>query len=56
VVKALGLYGKALLNDAQVTSAKARRELSWVPRHTSFVNEAPQLLREWTEARATTVS
>ena len=56
VVKALGLYGKALLADTQVTSAKARRELGWVPRHTSFVNEAPQLWREWTEARATTVS
>ncbi len=56
VVKTLGLYGKALLNDAQVTSAKARRELGWVPRHTSFVNDAPALWREWTEARAAAVS
>jgi nucleoside-diphosphate-sugar epimerase len=56
VVKSLGLFGKALLNDAQVTSAKARRELGWVPRHASFVSEAPQLWREWTEARAATVS
>jgi nucleoside-diphosphate-sugar epimerase len=56
VVKTLGLYGKALLSDAQVTSAKARRELGWVPRHASFVNEAPQLWREWMEARAAKVA
>ncbi len=56
VVAALGLYGKALLNDLQVTSAKARRELGWVPRHASFVNEAPQLWREWQDARAAKVA
>jgi nucleoside-diphosphate-sugar epimerase len=56
VVAALGLYGKALLNDAQVTAAKARRELGWVPRHSSFVAEAPQLWREWLEARAAKVA
>jgi nucleoside-diphosphate-sugar epimerase len=56
VVKSMGLFGKALLNDVQITSARARRELGWVPRHTSFVNEAPQLWREWTEARAATVA
>lgn len=56
VVKAMGVYGKALLSDGMYTSAKARRELGWVPRHTSFVNEAPQLWREWTEARAATVA
>lgn len=56
VVKALGIFGKALLNDGQFTSARARRELGWVPRHTSFVAEAPQLWREWTEARAATVA
>lgn len=56
VVRTLGVYGKALLNDAMFTSAKARRELGWVPRHTSFVNEAPQLWREWTEARSAAVS
>ena len=56
VVKTLGLFGKALRNDVQVTSAKARRELGWVPLHTSFVNEAPQLWREWTEAKAAAVS
>jgi len=56
LVGALGLYGKALLNDLQVTSAKARRELGWVPRHTSFVNEAPALWREWQEAREAPVA
>jgi nucleoside-diphosphate-sugar epimerase len=56
VVAALGPYGKALLNDLQVSSAKARRDLGWVPRHTSFVNEAPQLWREWQEARTATVA
>jgi nucleoside-diphosphate-sugar epimerase len=56
MVAMLGLYGKALLNDAQVTSAKARRELGWVPRHNSFVTEAPQLWREWQEANAATVA
>jgi len=56
VVETLGLFGKALLNDLQVTSAKARRELGWVPRHTSFVAEAPELWREWQEARETPVT
>lgn len=51
VVKTLSLFGKALLNDLQATSAKARRELGWVPRHTSFVTEAPKLWREWQDAR-----
>jgi len=55
VIAALGLYGKALLNDLQVTSARARRELGWVPRHTSFVAEAPQLWRDWQESKATKV-
>lgn len=56
VVRTQGVFGKALLNDAMFTSARARRELGWVPRHTSFVNEAPQLWREWTEARAARVT
>lgn len=47
----LGLFGAALLSDGQFTAAKARRELGWVPRHTSFVSEAPALWREWQEAR-----
>jgi nucleoside-diphosphate-sugar epimerase len=56
LVAALGLFGKALLNDAQVTSARARRELGWVPRHNSFIAEAPELWREWLDARAATVA
>lgn len=56
LVAALGLFGKALLNDLQVTAIKARRELGWVPRHGSFVADAPRLWREWQEARAAKVS
>lgn len=56
VVQTLGLFGKALLADLSVSSAKARRELGWVPRHTSFVNEAPELWREWQEAREAPVA
>lgn len=46
----LGLFGKALLNDLQVTSAKARRELGWVPHHTSFAAAAAGA---WAEYKAT---
>jgi nucleoside-diphosphate-sugar epimerase len=56
VIAALGLYGKALLNDLQATSARARRELGWVPRHGSFVHEAPQIWREWLDARGAAVA
>ena len=42
-----GTYGAALLLDQRVTAAKARRELGWVPRHTSFVNEAADLYGDW---------
>ena len=55
LVKALDGYGEALLNDLSVSSAKARRELGWVPRHTSFVAEAGDLWREWQAGRATPV-
>jgi nucleoside-diphosphate-sugar epimerase len=50
LVEALGPYGQALLMDQQFTSARARRELGWVPRHVSFVAEARALLREWESA------
>jgi hypothetical protein len=43
-----------MLMDQQFTSARARRQLGWVPRHTSFVAEAEALLREW-QASAQTV-
>ena len=56
VVQKLGVFGKALLADGQYSAAKARRELGWVPRHASFVQEAPQLWREWQEARAAKVA
>jgi nucleoside-diphosphate-sugar epimerase len=55
LVKTMGGYGEALLNDLTVTSAKARRELGWVPRHVSFVAEAKDLWREWQSDRATPV-
>jgi nucleoside-diphosphate-sugar epimerase len=47
VVQALGPYGTALLSSARVSAAKARRQLGWVPRHTSFVAEIDSLYREW---------
>ena len=55
LVRSHGGYGEALLNDLSVTSAKARRVLGWVPRHTSFVAEAPELWRDWQAARVTPV-
>jgi len=55
LVKSMAGYGEALLNDLSVSSAKARRELGWVPRHVSFVAEAPDLWREWQAGRATPV-
>jgi nucleoside-diphosphate-sugar epimerase len=43
----LGTYGAALLLDQRLTAAKARRELGWVPRHPSFVNEVADLYGDW---------
>lgn len=51
LVRSYGGYGEALLNDLRVSSVKARRELGWVPRHTSFVNEAAELWRDWQTPR-----
>ena len=56
VATSFGLYGKALLNDQVVSSAKAHRELGWVPRHLSFVGEAAQLWREWLGTREAPVA
>lgn len=50
VLRTPGLSGAAMLMDQQFTSARARRELGWVPRHTSFVIEAEALFREWQAA------
>ena len=47
VIRELGDYGVALLASLRINAAKARRELGWVPRHTSFVQEADALYREW---------
>jgi nucleoside-diphosphate-sugar epimerase len=56
VIEKLGAYGEALLLSQKVSAAKARRELGWVPRHSSFVNEAEALHREWQSYRGTPVS
>ena len=55
LVKAMGGYGEALLNDLSVSSARARRDLGWVPRHASFVAEVRDLWREWQAGRAAPV-
>ena len=55
LVRTHGAYGEALLSDLVVSSAKARRELGWVPRHMSFVTEAAELWRDWQAARAAPV-
>ena len=56
VFATLGIYGQALLTSARVTSAKARRELGWVPAHPSFVAEVDELWRDWLGPREASVS
>jgi nucleoside-diphosphate-sugar epimerase len=46
-----GAFGLAMMMDQRVTSARARRELGWVPMHSSFVAEAAELHREWTSGK-----
>jgi len=55
VRRELGAYGRALLLDLQVTAARARRELGWVPRHGSFVSGAEAAWGEWQAGQKTTV-
>jgi nucleoside-diphosphate-sugar epimerase len=55
VLGTLGPYGEALLTSQISTAGKARRELGWVPRHTSFVAEAEAMYREWQEGRQASV-
>ena len=55
LVRTHGPLGEALLNDLTVSSAKARRELGWVPRHLSFVAEVDDLWRDWQGAQPTPV-
>ncbi|NOT35234.1 MAG: NAD-dependent epimerase/dehydratase family protein [Candidatus Eisenbacteria bacterium] len=47
VLQRLGAFGAALLTDSLVSSARARRELGWAPRHASFVRSATTLWDEW---------
>jgi nucleoside-diphosphate-sugar epimerase len=47
VLERLGGYGEALLTNLAVSSTKARRDLGWVPAHTSFLKEAADLHDEW---------
>ena len=56
VVKELGPYGTALLASIRINSTKARRDLGWVPRHSSFVAEIDALYREWLDPREAQVS
>lgn len=56
VVATLGAYGTVLLSSTRLNAAKARRELGWVPRHTSFVNDVEALYREWLPPREASVS
>lgn len=56
VLKTLGLYGEALLASQKATSLKARRDLGWVPRHTSFIKEVDDLYREWQAGREAPVA
>ncbi len=56
VLKALGPYGEALLASQRSTAARARRELGWVPRHTSIVDEIDGIFREWLTSHSAPVS
>lgn len=47
VLAELGSYGQALISNSRGSSARARRELGWVPRHTSFAAEVDGLYHEW---------
>jgi len=55
VIEKLGTFGEALLSSQQVSAAAARRELGWVPRHSSFVKEAEGLYGEWQAGLETAV-
>jgi nucleoside-diphosphate-sugar epimerase len=55
VLHELGPFGEALMTDLQASSALARRELGWVPRHPSFRNEIQDVFREWEDSQETSV-
>jgi nucleoside-diphosphate-sugar epimerase len=50
--KELGDYADCLALDQHVSSAKARTQLGWAPRHSGFVAEARQLAAAWRAHRA----
>ena len=56
VIERQGDCGEALLASQKTTSAKARRELGWVPFHTNFAAEADDLYREWSASREASVA
>lgn len=56
VLARLGDYGKAMLGSTRVSSMKARRDLGWVPRHTSAIGEIEALYKEWLGPREASVS
>jgi len=56
VLKQLGLLGRALLTSQKLNPGRARRELGWTPKHTSFVRDAAELDQEWLATRGTAVA
>ena len=56
VIERQGACGEGLLASQKATSAKARRELGWVPLHSNFVREADDLFREWSAGREAPVA
>ncbi len=48
---AMGPFADALALSQRISSAKARDELDWRPRHESFVAEAPALFQAWRAAQ-----
>jgi nucleoside-diphosphate-sugar epimerase len=50
VVAQLGAFGEALMTTTRASSARARRELGWTPRHRQFLDEVDSLWREWKDS------
>jgi nucleoside-diphosphate-sugar epimerase len=48
-------YGALLLRTNRVNAARARADLGWTPRHTSFVAEVDDLYGEWRSGRPSRV-
>lgn len=51
VIASLGAFGEALMTTTRASSARARRELGWTPRHRRFVDEVDALWREWQDSQ-----